>query len=250
MSQNIYDQQDFFEKYSELPRSVKGLDGAPEWPHLQSFLPDLTGLRVLDLGCGFGWFVRWAKEHGAETVHGVDISQNMLDRARGMTEDGKHDGITYQRADLDELRLPEGDRGSYDVVFSSLAFHYLEHLPELVGKVHGALKPKGRLVFSVEHPIFTAPSTQGMQVNPETGRKYWPLDDYQKEGLRVTNWLANGVRKQHRTLATYINILLSAGFELTDFHEWHPSPEELAEHPSWDTEIVKPTFLLIGATKK
>lgn len=52
MTQNIYDDLDFFEGYSRLERSIHGLDGAPEWPALRALLPEVTGLRVLDLGCG------------------------------------------------------------------------------------------------------------------------------------------------------------------------------------------------------
>lgn len=59
MSQNIYDDPHFFAGYATLDRSVKGLDGAPEWPSLQAMLPPLAGLRVVDLGCGYGWFCRW-----------------------------------------------------------------------------------------------------------------------------------------------------------------------------------------------
>jgi hypothetical protein len=56
MTQNIYDRSDFFHRYTQLRRSVEGLDGAVEWPALQIMLPDMNGLRVVDLGCGFGWF--------------------------------------------------------------------------------------------------------------------------------------------------------------------------------------------------
>ncbi|SEK15690.1 MULTISPECIES: hypothetical protein [unclassified Variovorax] len=50
MAQNIYDTAAFFEGYQQLPRSVHGLDGAPEWPALQALVPPLQGLRVVDLG--------------------------------------------------------------------------------------------------------------------------------------------------------------------------------------------------------
>ena len=40
MAQNIYDNPAFFEGYAQLPRSVQGLDGAPEWPALRAMLPD------------------------------------------------------------------------------------------------------------------------------------------------------------------------------------------------------------------
>ena len=62
MTQNIYDRLDFFEGYSQLGRSVEGLEGAVEWAALRAMLPDINGLRVVDLGCGFGWFCRWARE--------------------------------------------------------------------------------------------------------------------------------------------------------------------------------------------
>lgn len=72
MVENVYDDADFFAAYSRLPRSVEGLDGAPEWPVLRAMLPDPAGGRVLDLVCGFGWFCRWVTASGAHSVLGVD----------------------------------------------------------------------------------------------------------------------------------------------------------------------------------
>jgi SAM-dependent methyltransferase len=103
MAQNIYDQRDFFEGYSGLARSVKGLDGAPEWPAIRAMLPALDGRRIVDLGCGFGWFARWARAHGATSVLGLDLSENMLARARSETTDP---AVHYAIADLENLELP------------------------------------------------------------------------------------------------------------------------------------------------
>jgi 2-polyprenyl-3-methyl-5-hydroxy-6-metoxy-1,4-benzoquinol methylase len=100
MTQNIYDDEDFFRSYSALPRSVGGLEAAPEWPALRAMLPALDGLRVLDLGCGFGWFCRWARQHGAVSALGLDVSQRMLTRAAAETDD---DAVIYRRADLEAL---------------------------------------------------------------------------------------------------------------------------------------------------
>ncbi|KAI1375721.1 methyltransferase type 11 [Hypoxylon crocopeplum] len=243
MPQNIYDQNEFFENYIQLNRQVKGLAGAPEWPQLNAILPNLKGLSVLDLGCGFGWFSRFAIENGAVSVTAIDLSEKMLEKARDMTKDDK---VKYERADLEELRLVEHQ---YDVVFSSLAFHYVANLQALISEVNKSLKPSGRLVFSIEHPIYTAPSKPSMVEDEETGRRFWPLDDYQKEGLRTTNWLVTGVEKQHRTIGSYINILLTSGLQLTDFVEWCPTEEDKKRRPGWEKEIARPTFLLMGATK-
>jgi ubiquinone/menaquinone biosynthesis C-methylase UbiE len=209
--QNVYDVDNFFfNGYIQLDRQAKGLNGAPEWPQLQAMLPELQGTRVLDLGCGMGWFARWARENGAAYVRGVDLSEKTLDKARIMTT---MDNIEYERGHLDELQLPEGE---YDLVFSSLTFHYLMKLPTLIGEIQKSLRPGGRLVFSIEHPIFTGPIRGGFKTDDE-GKKYWPLDAYQKEGLRLRRWFVGGVRKHHRTLETYITLLLKNGMELADF---------------------------------
>ncbi|MCG6268687.1 class I SAM-dependent methyltransferase [Vibrio furnissii] len=150
MSQNIYDNAAFFDGYAQLPRSQFGLDGAPEWASIEAMLPDLTGKSVVDLGCGYGWFCRAATDKGAAKVLGIDLSQKMLDKAHAMTSDAR---ITYQRGDLEHLAL--GD-AQFDLVYSSLALHYLPDLNPIFATVFQALKPGGQLVFSIEsqRPIF------------------------------------------------------------------------------------------------
>ena len=241
MTQNIYDDPGFFENYSQLTRSLEGLDGAPEWPALRALLPDLQGREVLDLGCGFGWFCRWARQNGAAQVRGIDVSERMLARARATTQDA---AITYDRADLEELELPAG---AFDVVYSSLALHYIVNLERLLTQVRVSLRPGGRLVFSAEHPMFTAPANPGWRIDAE-GRKSWPIDSYLEEGPRSTDWLAKGVIKQHRTIATYINMLLRIGFSLCRIEEWGPTVQQVASRPALADEYERPSFLLVAAS--
>ncbi len=240
MAQNIYDDSDFFAGYSGLKRSQEGLEGAPEWPALRAMLGEVAGRRVLDLGCGFGWFCRWAKDAGAAAVTGVDLSEKMLARARAASDPA----IAYRRADLETLQLAPG---SHDLIYASLAFHYLQDLDAVMKQIAIALAPDGRLVFSAEHPMFTAPLTPGW--TETDGRRAWPVDHYLDEGPRTTNWLAPGVIKQHRTLATYLNILVRSGLRLFHAEEWGPSDAQLAAWPALADERQRPTFLLIGARK-
>jgi ubiquinone/menaquinone biosynthesis C-methylase UbiE len=240
MTQNIYDDEEFFAGYSRLRRSVEGLDGAPEWPALRALLPNLSGLKVLDLGCGFGWFCRWARQQGAAEVAGIDVSEKMLRRGRAATLDP---AITYIRADLEHLELPPD---SFDVLYSSLALHYIDNLSGLLSQGYRSLVCGGRLVFSVEHPVFTAPSEPSWSINA-AGRKVWPVEGYLDEGPRSTNWLAKGVIKQHRTLATYINMLIGLGFSILHIEEWGPTEEQIAAQPNWADERRRPPFLLVAA---
>ena len=245
MAQNVYDTPAFFKEYTQLPRSVHGLAGAPEWPTLRKLVGDIKDNSVLDLGCGFGWFCRWAlKDAQARSVHGVDISENMLARARDMTTGNEYEGITYSCADLEGLVL---EKGTYDFAYSSLAFHYLptESLRRLFAQISGCLNPGGRFVFSIEHPVATAPFDPTWKWDPE-GRIYWPLNQYWDEGLRVTDWLTKGVNKYHRTVETYLSLLMESGFVLTAFKE---SWDGLELRTKWNQrgEAHRPYFLLIAA---
>lgn len=240
MTQNIYDTPAFFEGYSQMGRSVEGLAGAPEWPALQALLPPMSGVRVVDLGCGYGWFSRWAQEQGAAYILGLDVSQKMLARATQMTSAPT---ITYAIADLEQLDLPAG---AFDVAYSSLALHYIADLKGLFEGIHQALVPGGRLVFSIEHPIFMAPRNPGWLID-EQGRKSWPVDGYQLEGQRVTNWLAEGVIKYHRTLGTLLNLLIQTGFTLGHIEEWGPSEADLIARPELAEEQERPMMLLVSA---
>ena len=242
MTQNIYDDPEFFAGYSRLDRSVEGLAGAAEWPALRALLPDLRGAKVVDLGCGFGWFCRFARAQGAARVLGLDVSERMLARARAMTSDA---AITYVQADLERPDLPAA---SFDLAYSSLVLHYIADLPDLLAKILRALVSGAHLIFSVEHPVYSAPSRPGWSIDAD-GRKGWSVDGYLVEGPRATDWLAKGVIKQHRTIGTYLNLLIRLGFAISHVEEWGPTDEQIAAKPELAEERERPMFLLVAARR-
>jgi SAM-dependent methyltransferase len=242
VAQNIYDNPDFFGGYGKLERSVHGLAGAPEWPVMRSMLPDMRDARVVDLGCGYGWFCRWAAENGASEVLGIDISEKMLDQARAGTD---HEAITYRRSDLEGLSLPAE---TYDLVYSSLAFHYVEDGKRLYRTIHDILVPGGRLVFSTEHPIFMASNRAGW-IATDAGRT-WPVDHYSTEGRRTRHWLGADVVKYHRTVATTINLLIGAGFRIRRIEEFSPTAAQIEADPTLAEEVDRPMFLMIAAERQ
>lgn len=244
MKQNIYDDPDFFARYSEMPRSLGGLESAGEWPAFRCLLPDLRGRRVLDLGCGFGWHCRYARRNGAKSVVGVDLSARMLARAAAATQD---EAIEYRQMAIEDARFKDEQ---FDVVLSSLAFHYIEHFQDVCRNVSRWLAEGGSFVFSVEHPIFTCLPEQQWCLDPEGQRRHWPVDRYLEEGIRHTSWMADDVVKYHRTTATYVNDLILAGLEVTRLVEPAPTEEMLAEKPEWRDECRRPMFLLISALKR
>ncbi|MFE4708043.1 class I SAM-dependent methyltransferase [Peribacillus simplex] len=244
MKQNKYDDANFFSAYEQMPRSVKGLEAAGEWHVLKELMPNLHNKRVLDLGCGFGWHCRFAREQQASSVVGVDISDNMLRRARGKTDDPF---ISYIKMPIEDIDFSGSE---FDVVISSLAFHYIESYEEICKKVHDCLKPGGTFVFSVEHPIFTSRNEQAWYVDDHGNHLHWPVDNYQSEGVRETTFLTENVVKYHRTISTYINDLICAGFSIKAVKEPMPSDEMLKSVPEMLDENRRPMFLIISAVKE
>lgn len=113
-------------------------------------LPDsLRGHAVLDAGCGSGRYILHALQRGTARVTGVDLSPEMLARAR--TELGA------ARAEV-ELRqgtltaLPVDD-GWADLTICGLVVGHLEDLPTALAELRRATRPGGTLLCSDVHPI-------------------------------------------------------------------------------------------------
>ncbi|MEU4390677.1 class I SAM-dependent methyltransferase [Kribbella sp. NPDC023855] len=226
---DLYDDPAFLTGYRELRREKRGLNDELEIPAMAGLLPAVDGLRVIDLGCGEGGLaVRLAEAEagGAAEVLGVDASAAMLARAVA------HPRVRYQRADLADFELPAA---SVDLVVSSLALHYVEDFEELVGRVAAWLVPSGWFVFSVEHPVVTAPLVEGT------------LDDYADEGPRQRTWFGRPVVKYHRTLATTLATLQRHGFSLQAVQEPLPTEAQVAAHPHLAIHRRRPPLLLVSA---
>lgn len=243
MKENKYDEVSFFEQYEKMSRSQKGLEGAGEWHVLKKMLPEFVGKKVLDLGCGYGWHCRYAIENGAQSAIGIDISEKMLQKAR---EINQLDNIKYEQSALEDVAFNDE---TFDVVISSLTFHYIQAYDALIRNVYNWLKPNGRFVFSVEHPVFTAEGSQDWVYDKEGNKLYWAVDHYFVEGQRNTSFLGERVVKYHRTLSTYLNELIKQGFKIIEVNEPLPSEEMLKSIPEMKDELRRPMMLLISVEK-
>lgn len=239
---SIYDQETFFAEYARMARSQQGLAGAGEWRQFQKLFPDLTGKRVLDLGCGYGWHCKYAAEQGAAEVLGVDLSEKMVREARGRNADEK---IEYRCCALELYDYPTE---RWDCVLSNLALHYIENLNEIYEKVHQTLVPGGVFLINIEHPTFTAGVGQDWLYDEEGRPAYWPVDDYYRPGVRTTSFLGHQVEKYHHTLTQILMGLRHAGFCLDAVEEAEPDPAML-ELPGMMDELRRPMMLLVRGVK-
>ena len=240
----LYDDEAFFGNYAQMARSRGGLEAAGEWPQFSALLPqDMSGLDVLDLGCGYGWHCRYAAHRGARSVMGIDPSARMLARAAELGGEG----VEYRLCAVEEFIWPEA---RFDLVISNLALHYVEDLDAVFRGVYRALRPGGAVALNIEHPSFTAGVHEAWYRDAQGNILHWPLDGYFLPGARSTLFAGCEVTKYHHTLAQILGGLLAAGFALAAVDEARPSAEMLSRSPEMRDELRRPMMLLVRAEKR
>ncbi|WP_413741197.1 class I SAM-dependent methyltransferase [Sodalis sp. RH15] len=144
--------QTTFDRYAEL------YEEAAHWPYrkdlelpaLEACLGDITRLKILDFGCGPGFYSRLLKTKGAADVTGYDISEGMLNYAR-RREEKEQSGITYTSS------LEASHKAEFDIVLAIYVFPYAPDAPTLFSMCQAmfdVLKPGGRLITQPIHPQF------------------------------------------------------------------------------------------------
>jgi ubiquinone/menaquinone biosynthesis C-methylase UbiE len=243
--QNVYDDPEFFAGYSQMERFGPGWHKALEQPIFLSLLPPVTGKRVLDLGCGAGQLSYHLARQGAADVVAIDISETMIALARRQRS---HARITYRNEAIERLTL---EPNRFDLVVSSLALHYVAEYRGLIRDIGQRwLAPGGTLVYSTEHPIYTARLPGGGWVLDEHGQRLgWQIDHYFREGPRLETWFVEGVRKYHRTVSTLLGGLLEAGLNIEAVIEPCPTEDRLRARPQERDEPRRPMFFLVRASR-
>ncbi|MGW1345937.1 class I SAM-dependent methyltransferase [Kribbella sp. NPDC002412] len=205
------DYDDFAEAYS-ADNEVNLLNGHYERPAMLSLAGDVAGRRILDAGCGSGPLTAALRDRGA-IMTGFDLSPAMIELARRRL--GEDADLTV--ADLAKP-LPYADT-AFDDVVASLVLHYLEDWTEPLAELRRVLKPGGRLILSVNHPIlYTA-------LNPDA--YYFDVAafsyDAEHAGRTVvyTNW--------HRPLQSMTDAFTAAGFRISVVSEPPISPDTPSE---------------------
>ena len=186
---------------------------------LAGLVPPLAGLTVLDVACGTGLATRWLAAAGAASVIGTDSSPEMIDRARS------HGGAATYAVDDARTLSTFADDG-FDLVTCQLGLMDIPDLDRALASVHRVLRPGGWFVLVIAHPSFLGPGAGPAVVDD---RPVVVVPEYLDERFwRSTN--PEGVRRagqHHRTLATYLNALVGAGFALQHVVE-PPASERLA----------------------
>jgi len=247
-TQNIYDDQLFFNKYYISRNAANSYNNLVEQPAMSKLYieDDLTGKSVLDLGCGYGANCKNFIEYGAKKVVGVDISEKMLQEAKSKNS---HPNIEYISFDLNQICKINQVHNGFDLIYSSLAFHYVEDFKKLISSIYDLLNNNGILLFSIMHPVITA-NISYIGETPETSY----LDpvvvkNYMNSGSRKFKWILNDVVFYHKPVSVIINTLIEVGFVITNITEPIPDANGINIAPFLAEELDRPSYLIVKATK-
>lgn len=198
-------------------------------PAIRELLGDVHGKHVLDAGCGSGPTLVDLIEGGATAV-GLDGSSALIDIARDRV--GADTELLV--ADLGDP-LPFDDE-TFDDVVCSLALHYLEDWHRPLAEMRRVLKPGGRVILSIEHPlvIWFTEHQDGNKTNYFTTRPRHVTDMAGAEADLVF-W--------DRSLSTMFKTFLECGFRVTHLDEPGPSPEAVERFPDVFKDGGDPRFL-------
>jgi SAM-dependent methyltransferase len=167
-------------------------------PAMFALAGDVTGLRVLDTGCGAGHYIAELRARGAVEVVGVEGSATLLGHARDRV--GQDEAVTLHQHDLEEPLdfLPDG---SFDLAVAALVHHHLEARAQLLAELHRVLRHGGTLLLSTVHP---------------TADWVWHGGSYFDENRVETRFGESGLTNSYRrmTMQTFLGELLDAGFAL------------------------------------
>ncbi len=218
-------------------------------PNLMRILDPKKGMKVLDVGCGEGYFTRLIDASGAY-VEGADIAKELIAKAQAASPD-----IKYHVASADSMStIPSA---YFDAITCVLALQNMEKLDAVLKECARLLIPKGRAVFVINHPAFRIPKQTSWGWDDVAKMQFRRVDGYLSQ-KRVSIDMTPGKRTNdstwsfHRSLQDYTKTIAGAGFAITRLEEWisHKKSEKGPRGPAEDVARKEfPLFMCIELTK-
>lgn len=227
-------------------------------PAFFEILPDVKGLKGIDIGCGEGYNTRLLADRGA-IMDAIDIAPIFIQHAKALEKEYPL-GINYSMASATDLPF---ENNYFDFATSFMCLMDLPDLEKALAEAFRVLKPDSFFQFSIEHPCFKTPYLR--KLKNEKGQTYaYEIGDY-FSGVngKIEEWIfgdapedikskmsAFKVPTFHKTLSSWINSVIESGFSIEKIHEPYPDNTVLIEKPSMQGAQVVSYFLQIRCRKK
>ena len=214
-------------------------------PRMLQILGDVSGRRILDLGCGEGGYSRELKRRGANVI-GVDGSETLVRIARERAAAEKLD-VQFICANANALHSLADN--SCDFVVAAMSLMDVEDYLGAVREVRRTLGHGGSLLMSITHPCFTARVAE-WERHPDDRHRllFFKVDRYFEREVwedKITKEFSAPVLRRHRPLQDYLQGLLGEGFLLREFSEAEPTADELKKSDRFRKLTRIPYFLFM-----
>jgi ubiquinone/menaquinone biosynthesis C-methylase UbiE len=231
-------------------------------PAFFDMLPDVAGLKGLDIGCGEGHNTRLLAKAGAR-VTAFDVAENFVAHAREVesAEPGSAERLGVEYGVASAVQLPFGD-DSFDFATAFMSFMDIPEIDLVFSEALRVLKPGGFLQFSITHPCFDTPhrrnlrDANGVTYALEVGDYFRNLDGEIAEWLfgAAPPHVKQGLRRFRaprftRTISQWLNLIIDTGFILDRIEEPRPSDETVRACPDMQDAQVVSYFLHIRVRK-
>lgn len=167
---------------------------------------DIAGRDVLEIGCGTGKNTEWLAEH-AESVVALDISPEMLARARARVMTGK---VTFIEHDIQHT-WPVPDE-SFNAVVGNLVLEHVSNIQIVFHEAQRVLRPNGSLFLCELHPFRQRLGSRAQFTDAKSG-----------ERLKVEAYAHD--------VSDYVNCGIDAGLKLVRLGEWSDEADSAAGAP-------------------
>lgn len=237
--------------WDHVAHTTKGRTALPHYgPLCESeaelgLLGEVSGQRIVELGCGDGRSLAYLHERGAAELCGLDLSEEQIKNARALSRSRGFDAELY----ASPMEENPGIRTEhYDIALSLYALGWSVDLDAALEHIASYLRPGGVLIFSWEHPVFRCLKTRGKEVLLDTS--------YSQEGpIESMSWNGDPIVMQARKLSTFLNAVIGAGLSIETVIEsdLHESEGGLRDYPrrwySKDRARLMPTTMIVKAKK-
>ncbi len=181
-------------------------------PVLWKFAGDVSGLTVLDAGCGTGYLSKKLRDKDA-LVTGIDFSQRMIEIARTQNPD-----IDFRVDSCSELATIDDEH--FDMVIANYVLMDTPDIRATMDAFHRVLKTEGVVVLVFSHPCFP----QGSKTVSENGEEIcycWSFPYFEQKKCLDPPWahFSSEFIWFHRPLSDYWKAFTTAGFWVVDFEE-------------------------------
>ena len=162
--------------------------------------------RAADLGCGTGRTGEWLRAHGVQEVDGVDLTPEMLERARARE--------VYGHLRLADVSASGLEPGAYSLVTTSLVDEHLSDLGPLYREAARLVRAGGAHVLIGFHPFFIMHSGMPTHFNAPDGK---PI----------------AIETHLHLFSEHVQAAMSTGWSLAEMHEQVIDERWIATKPQW-----------------